>query len=403
VAGKTVRIDVGGAPEHIRDKWGSLNPVYGNADSLDDPATFASAPLADQIQCTPAFNGPLLPDTRGQEWHYISDVWRNGYDTFSFVQRFEADRAYVAMRVPYTPAYNERFLSDLQLRNSGASVLKVGKSKESRPLRMVKIVAPSEGAAARNPCVVIYAREHGNEQDSSWAAEGAIQFLLSESPDAREIRNRFTFLIIPILDPDGAAWGSYENMIQSFAIGQETPESIAYGRFFKQWVDDGNRLDLVLDLHNIESAEQPHLSCPTFSALSQECSRLHSVMVQQFRASAMYIVSPEPWFNRPHILDARLGWWLATYYGALVMPYELNSQEQHRHLSLGELREMGRQFVLGAVRYLDSEDGRRLRNRIDSTRTERLQRWNEYQTKLSGLNPVNAEIMCLYLAAQKGR
>src|SRR5690606_2402445 len=117
-----------------------------------------------------------------------------------------------ALKVPYTPAYNEAYLATLKDRD-GVEVIEVGRSKKNRPLRVVKI---GTGDPKVTPCVLIYAREHANEQDSSWAARGAIEHLLADTPGSQRLRSQFTFLIIPMLDPDGAAKGRYDSITSRF-------------------------------------------------------------------------------------------------------------------------------------------------------------------------------------------
>src|SRR5205823_6181753 len=101
-----------------------------------------------------ARNGPLLPDTGGQQWHYMPDVWAEGGSRLCFVHRFERD-AYVAMRVPYTPKYNEAYLASLRGRG-GVEVGTIGQSREGKPLQVVKL---GSGDPTKTPCVLIYARE----------------------------------------------------------------------------------------------------------------------------------------------------------------------------------------------------------------------------------------------------
>jgi hypothetical protein len=43
--------------------------------------------------------------------------------------------------------------------------------------------------------------------------EGLINFLLSDHPEADEIRSKFVFKIIPMLNPDGVIFGNYRNSL----------------------------------------------------------------------------------------------------------------------------------------------------------------------------------------------
>lgn len=53
------------------------------------------------------------------------------------------------------------------------------------------------------------ARVHPGETNSSFMMKGAIDFLLSDSKDARVLRSKYIFKIIPMLNPDGVIYGNY--------------------------------------------------------------------------------------------------------------------------------------------------------------------------------------------------
>jgi cytosolic carboxypeptidase protein 2/3 len=57
--------------------------------------------------------------------------------------------------------------------------------------------------------VVISARVHPGESNSSWMMKGVIDFLISDCKEARELRDNFVFKIIPMLNPDGVINGNY--------------------------------------------------------------------------------------------------------------------------------------------------------------------------------------------------
>lgn len=57
--------------------------------------------------------------------------------------------------------------------------------------------------------VVISARVHPGESNSSWMMRGVIEFLVSKAPEAKVLRENFVFKIIPMLNPDGVINGNY--------------------------------------------------------------------------------------------------------------------------------------------------------------------------------------------------
>ena len=64
-------------------------------------------------------------------------------------------------------------------------------------------------AASMKPVVVITARVHPGESNSSYAMHGLLEFLLSDHPHAVALRNTFVFKIVPMLNPDGVIHGNY--------------------------------------------------------------------------------------------------------------------------------------------------------------------------------------------------
>ena len=57
--------------------------------------------------------------------------------------------------------------------------------------------------------VILTARVHPGESNSSFIIEGVIDYLLSQEEGARLLRNRYVFKIVPMLNPDGVVIGNY--------------------------------------------------------------------------------------------------------------------------------------------------------------------------------------------------
>jgi hypothetical protein len=366
--GKLVRIDLD--PVNL-GKWRTLNPVYSYCHSLDDLTAFES----DEGKAAPrsARNGALLPDTSGQSWHYVPDVWAEGKRRLCFVPRFEHD-AYVAMRVPYTPSYNQKYLASLA-GNPYAQVITIGRSPQGRPLQVVKISNGPEAERA-NPCVFLCAGEQPDEPDASWAVQGALRFLVSDDSDAASLRQRYTFLLLPVYDPDGAAAGVFQRISYRFMPQNPPPEVVAYANWFERWVDGGKRLDVALTLYNMESAEMPHLGCFYADGNRAGASRaIHAAIVR--RLGDPFRI--EPTVGKGDFMSTRLCGFLGYYYGPVCMLYELNSQEKTRHLSLLELREIGRGMALACADYLGSDAAGTTLSGIDFLRRGRAARLAKVQ------------------------
>jgi hypothetical protein len=57
--------------------------------------------------------------------------------------------------------------------------------------------------------VVISARIHPGESNASFMMKGVIDFLISDDETAKDLRDKFVFKVIPMLNPDGVINGNY--------------------------------------------------------------------------------------------------------------------------------------------------------------------------------------------------
>jgi hypothetical protein len=97
------------------------------------------------------------------------------------------------------------------------------------------------------------------------------------------------------------------------------------------------------------------------TALHQEL--MHELQLQTFSvapAPLAFGFSPD-----------RLGGWLSAHYATMTFAYEVNSQNQSRHLAISELECIGEGFATGMARFLSTTDGSNLIADIDSYRRQR--------------------------------
>jgi zinc carboxypeptidase len=374
-AGKIVRIDIKD-PNQPLDKWWSLNPVYCEESDLGSPATYVTSDVSAGASAgglTTAWNGSNLTDTSGQKWHFISDAWMEDSTTFSFVQKFSANDVYIAMRVPYTTSYNEAYFEELK-NNPLVKVYEIGRSKEGRPLLAARI---GDGGAVK-PCLLVYAGEHADEHDAMWVAHGLIEYLIGDSAEAVRLRTDYTFLVIPMVDPDSTVVSRHEGIIISFLTDARTPESVAYANWFQQWVDAGNRLDLVLDLHNTQSKESPNVMPALMEQQGVRGSgsmALHMLLkadleTQGFsvqRSTKLYGWSPD-----------RLGGWLSRRFAPITLAYELNAQAPQRHMNLADCTRIAAIIAETSSRFFSTEAGRAVLADVDQRRLRRTLQWAQY-------------------------
>lgn len=74
------------------------------------------------------------------------------------------------------------------------------------------------------------ARVHPGESNSSWMMKGAIDFLLGETVEAKILREKFIFKIVPMMNPDGVINGNYRCSLSGADLNRrwKNPSKILY-------------------------------------------------------------------------------------------------------------------------------------------------------------------------------
>lgn len=429
-SGRTVRIDL--HSDRARN-WTTLNAVcaYVAPSNADGSPRSIDAMLADPLlhpmtlaphrDHQTSGNRVALPArTDLERWEYLPDCRvdaKRGVYTIehTFTGR-PGDVAIIAMKFPFTPRLCDALMEQLAKRwereesrrpHPTWEVVQVGRSKAGRPLWLVRIGTPgtTESQRQAKPCLVVYAREHADEHDSSWVAQGVIEYLLGPSPDAAAIRQRFLVLVIPLLDPDGAVANVYESITKTFVAGAESHEAIVWGRWFRAWVDQGHRCDVVLNLHNVESNEGPHLWCALYEGHAQG-----QQMCRDLDRQIISTVSQQNYRTRDcrarGYMGSRLAGALRFYFGSLPLLYEANSQAPERHLSLYELKAMGAYMIRAAASHMATKEGKAILLRADQFRDQRQALRDRYRSLLADLSlfgPFVAEHRLRGLPAEERR
>lgn len=68
--------------------------------------------------------------------------------------------------------------------------------------------------------VILTARVHPGESNSSYIMQGILDYLISDEDGARYLRNNFVFKIVPMLNPDGVIIGNYRCNLSGFDLNR---------------------------------------------------------------------------------------------------------------------------------------------------------------------------------------
>jgi murein tripeptide amidase MpaA len=104
--------------------------------------------------------------------------------------------------------------------------------------------------------IFLSARVHPGESNSSWMMKGLIDFLVSNAPEARALREKFVFKIVPMLNVDGVINGNYRCSLCGSDLNRryKTPSKVLHPviysvkRLVKAFQKE-RELALYVDLH----------------------------------------------------------------------------------------------------------------------------------------------------------
>ncbi len=323
-AGREIRIDITNCdwmPRH----WKNYKPVYSYA---DDPHSLS-----------------------GVEWNRIDKTERKR-NRFSFTQYFVKDKVWVALRYPYSFTRGIRYIESIR-NNEYVKIEELGKTAMGNPIYMVMITENSIDPV-RKKGILVYAREHGVEQDGSWVAEGIIDFLISRDPVARVVRRNTIFMIIPVISPDSAVTGQVVDPETGNSIGQElmndntglTEARLLYDRV-ERFVRNGYNLDIAISLHNPHGTEPniyPHYRPYRDTALLKKARKLHKSIINN---SSGYT----KWKQFTSKSCAYSVGRFAKDFGSIAILYEVNHQAKNNFLTIEKLQGLGKVFIMGIAEY----------------------------------------------------
>lgn len=131
--------------------------------------------------------------------------------TFTFTFEYDDDVVYFAYSMPYTYSDLVNDLNEISAKKlnyiSRNTLCRTIAGNKCEYLTISNRVPVEEDRKKQG--VIITARIHPGESISSWMMKGVIDFLISDDPKAVELRNKFIFKVIPMLNPDGVINGNY--------------------------------------------------------------------------------------------------------------------------------------------------------------------------------------------------
>jgi hypothetical protein len=204
----------------------------------------------------------------GEHWqHFRAMAWDNVAREATLRIRLERDSVWIAHVPPYDVSRLQRLLNELK-RSPYVRFETIGRTVEDRELPLVT-VTDLQNSATPKKTIWLIARQHAWEAGTSFVMEGAMNFVSSSDSRAQELRERITFKFVPMMAQDGVIHGKVRFNMNGYdlnrhwddadwkaeAFRHHMPEIWSVKRALYAWLDSGQHIDLMVNLHNTETGE----------------------------------------------------------------------------------------------------------------------------------------------------
>ncbi|XP_076065569.1 cytosolic carboxypeptidase 1-like isoform X3 [Oratosquilla oratoria] len=131
--------------------------------------------------------------------------------TFTVIFPHANDVCYLAYHYPYTYTQLQVYLSKLEKQPLPPSVFYSNQvlchTLGGNPVPLLTLTRTDKKAEEKE-VMFLTARVHPGESNSSWVMQGTIDFLLKDTPVAKDLLDKYVFKIIPMLNPEGVIHGN---------------------------------------------------------------------------------------------------------------------------------------------------------------------------------------------------
>jgi hypothetical protein len=204
----------------------------------------------------------------GRKWGHAEDMtWDNEKKEATVRLKPKQDSVWLATQAMYPHSRLAALVQELQ-QSAHARVEVIGKSVQGRDLFLIA-VTDFEKPDADKRTIWLQARQHAWEAGTSYVAEGALRFAVSDTPQARALRQNCVCIFTPMVAVDGCALGLPRFNVHGYDPNRHwnevdlrdkrylelMPEVWYFKKAILSHVARGGRIDLMLNMHNTETGE----------------------------------------------------------------------------------------------------------------------------------------------------
>src|SRR5262245_15760313 len=204
----------------------------------------------------------------GQTWSHAENMtWDNEKKEAIVRLKPKRDSVWLATQALYSHSRLVALVEELK-QSPHARVEVIGKSVQGRDLFLITVTDFAKPDTDKTT-VWLQARQHAWEGGTSYVAEGAIRFAVSDSAAARSLRENNICIFTPMVAVDGCAIGLPRFNVHGYDPNRHwnevnlrdkrflelMPEVWYFKKAILSHVARGGRIDLMLNMHNTETGE----------------------------------------------------------------------------------------------------------------------------------------------------
>ena len=205
------------------------------------------------------------------------------YYSLSFTYTFEHpnDLVYFSHCFPYTYTDLMDYIREITETQENCKILRVAPLCSTLAGNTCPLITITEDIELYEKCllgfhtnlkskkaVVLTSRVHPGETNSSYVIKGSIDFLLSNSHQARALRRKFVFKIVPMLNPDGVIYGNYRCSLLGVDLNRRWKEpnvhlhpTIFYAKAMISQLQEHHQVFLFCDVHGHSNKKDSFMYC----------------------------------------------------------------------------------------------------------------------------------------------
>jgi hypothetical protein len=189
----------------------------------------------------------------GKTWqHSPRGTAEKGQITYQL--KFPQEKVRIAWGPPYQLADARALVQRTVAKNVGAKAFELARSKGGHSVPALRWDPPAKEGKKR-PGIWIQARQHAWESGASWVGHGFVEWLSSDDPAAKSLRETARIVYVPIMDVDNVELGAGGKNQKPHDHNRDWSEEPVFSavRAAQRGIlemDDAGEMNLFIDLHN---------------------------------------------------------------------------------------------------------------------------------------------------------